>query len=43
MSLSQATAEFRASVIRTGSIAYNLTLILNPKEYHGLAELSFYL
>ena len=43
MSLTQETAEFRASVIRPNSISYNYNLILEPKQYFGLAEISFYL
>jgi aminopeptidase N len=43
MSLDQTTAQFRASVVRQGSISYNFNIILKPDGYHGLAELTFYL
>lgn len=43
MSLSQITAERRASLIRKGSVQYNFHVILEQEIYHGLAELTFYL
>ena len=43
MSLDKLTAEERASHFRKGSIVYNFILTFTPEQYHGLAELTFYL
>lgn len=43
MSLSKITAEERATHFRKDSIIYNLNIIIQPDQYFGLAELSFYL
>ena len=43
MSLDKTTAEFRTTVVRAGSVSYNFNIIVQPDEYYGLAEISFYL
>lgn len=43
MSLDQATAIERSSLLRPGSVSYNYSIILMASQYYGLAELTFYL
>lgn len=43
MSLDQDTAQRRASIVDRNSITYNYNIILQPDQYHGLAEVIFYI
>ena len=41
MSLDHSTAIFRSTILKKNSITYSYNIILQPKQYYGLAELNF--